>query len=288
MAPAAAAPSVTIVIPAYNEAEGLGRVLADLLPAGLAREVIVVDDGSTDATAAIAEAAGARVLRHAANRGYGSALKTGIRAASTDLVLTMDADGQHRLDHARALCQAAGSLDMAVGQRTRLLHSPLWRMPGKWLLGFLAGRLVRRRIPDLNSGLRLFRRDVVGRYLHLCPEGFSFSTTITLCLLARGYAVAWVPIEVEPRVGRSTVTVRAGLETLVLLLRVACLFNPLRVFIPISLICGLAGVAWGIPYLWWGRGVSVGMLLALVTALLLFVLGLLCDQISSLRLEKYE
>jgi hypothetical protein len=161
-------------------------------------------------------------------------------------------------------------------------------MPGKWLLWSMANYLTRRKIPDLNSGLRLIRREVALRYLHLCPSGFSFSTTITMALLSRGYSVAYVPIQVKKRVGKSTVSVATGLDTIILILRIAALFNPLRVFIPISLLIGLVGLAWGIPFALVGRGVSVGSMLAIVTATLIFGLGLLCDQISQLRLERFE
>jgi hypothetical protein len=177
---------------------------------------------------------------------------------------------------------------MIVGQRTALLHSQLWRMPGKWLLSIMANYLSRQRIPDLNSGFRLMRRDVVTKYMHLCPPGFSFSTTITMAFFNRGFNVAYVPIEVEKRIGKSTVSLSTGLETIILILRIAALFDPLRVFIPISLFVGLVGVLWGIPYTLLGNGISVGSMLAIVTATLLFSLGLICDQISQLRLERYE
>jgi hypothetical protein len=177
---------------------------------------------------------------------------------------------------------------MVVGQRARAIHSPLWRMPGKWLLTILTNHLIGRRIPDLNSGLRLLRREVALKYLHLCPSGFSFSTTMTMALLCRGYDVTFAPIEVQPRLGHSTVSWTTGFETLVLVLRVAVLFNPMRVFIPASLLIGAIGIAWGVPYMVLGRGVSVGSMLAIVTAVLLFGLGLLCDQVSQMRLERFE
>jgi glycosyltransferase involved in cell wall biosynthesis len=281
---------VTVIIPAYNEAASISTVVGDLVSAALPfiAEIIVVDDGSSDETGRLAQAAGARLIAHRQNRGYGAALKSGIRAAQTEFVLTYDADGQHRPDQLAAIWAAHEDADMVVGARQALLHSPLWRMPGKWLLNLLANYLMRRRIPDLNSGLRLLRREVISRYLHLCPNGFSFSTTSTLALLSRGYDVVFTPITVAPRAGRSTVSLRAGLDTIVLILRIAALFEPLRIFVPASLLSFLAGIFWGIPYALAGRGVSVGALLAIVTAILLFGLGILSDQISQLRLERYE
>lgn len=281
---------LTIIIPAYNEERAIKPVLERLKTTcpELIEEIIVVDDGSTDNTAQIAEEVGVRVIRHSRNKGYGASLKTGIRAVHTDFVLTMDSDGQHKAEDIARLWAATDHNDMIVGQRTALLHSQLWRMPGKWLLSIMANYLSRQRIPDLNSGFRLMRRDVVMKYMHLCPSGFSFSTTITMAFFNRGFNVAYVPIEVEKRIGKSTVSLSTGLETIILILRIAALFDPLRVFIPISIFVGSVGVLWGIPYALLGNGISIGSMLAIVTATLLFSLGLICDQISQLRLERYE
>jgi glycosyltransferase involved in cell wall biosynthesis len=254
----------------------------------LIEAIIVVDDGSSDDTASIAESTGVRVIQHKRNKGYGASLKTGIRAARTEFVLTMDSDGQHQAEDIGRLWEKAGHSDMVVGQRTSLIHSPLWRMPGKWLLSFMANYLTRQHIPDLNSGFRLMRREVVMKYMHLCPPGFSFSKTITMAFFNRGYNVAYVPIDVKKRVGASTVSLATGLETIILILRIATLFDPLRIFIPISIFTASVGILWGIPYTLSGRGISVGSMLAIVTALLMFSLGLICDQISQLRLERYE
>ena len=284
---------VTIVIPAHNEEKAIGEVLSRFLahrhPA--VAEVIVVDDGSSDRTAEIAEQHGARVLRHPRNRGYGAALKTGIREVTSEYILTMDADGQHRMDDVMKLCDAVAAdhpPDAVIGNRTRLLHSPLWRMPGKWILKLLARILTQRPIPDLNCGLRVVRREVLRRYLHLCPSGFSFSTTITMALLTRGYGVEFVPIQVERRLGKSMVSVGTGFQTILLVLRLASLFNPLRVFLPLALAFILFGIAWTAPYTLEGQGVTVASLLAIVTGVVLFGLGLICDQVAQLRLERYE
>lgn len=282
--------TLTIVIPAFNEEQAIGSVVASVLRrcADVVQDVVVVDDGSSDATGKIAEDAGATVIRHRKNMGYGAALKTGILAARTEYVLTMDSDGQHSADDVLRLWGAAGEHDMVVGRRTDLIHSSLWRMPGKWLLWLLACHLTQCAIPDLNSGLRLVRREVALRYLHVCPQGFSFSTTVTMALLSRGYDVEYIPIQVGKRTGRSTVSVTTGLETIMLILRVATLFGPLRVFVPVSVVIGVLGIAWGAPFVFMGHGISVGAMLAIVTSILLFGLGLLCDQISQLRLERFE
>ena len=281
---------LTVVIPAHNEEQTVGSVVRSVQEAcsEFLHEIVVVNDGSSDSTARVAAEAGARVISHNRNLGYGAALKTGIRSAQTDFVLTMDSDGQHRAEHVIQLWKSEEERDMVVGKRMNLIHSPLWRMPGKWILGLMANYLTGQSIPDLNSGLRLMKRNVALKYLHLCPSGFSFSTTISMVLIKRGYDVAYLPIKVQRRAGKSTVSVTTGLETVILVLRIAALFDPLRVFIPASILTGALGALWSVPYLMVGRGVSIGSMLAIVTAVLLFGIGLVCDQISQLRLERYE
>jgi glycosyltransferase involved in cell wall biosynthesis len=284
------AETLTVIIPAFNEAAGIATVLDELKRdcGQFVTTIIVVDDGSSDDTARIASEHGAVVIRHPANLGYGAALKTGLRRSETTYIATFDADGQHLATDLRRLWEARAGAAMIIGARQQLVHSPLWRMPGKWLLGAVASYLVRQPIPDLNSGLRLLSRDLAMRYAHLCPRGFSMSTTLTMAVLSRGWPVAFVPIDVRKRTGRSTVTVATGFETAVLLLRIICLFNPLRLFVPMSVVIAAIGVLWGVPYATAGRGVSVGSMLAIVMAVLLFSLGLICDQVSQLRLERHE
>ena len=280
---------LTVVIPAFNEERHLGRALEEVFEecGDFVAEVIVVDDRSQDATAEVAARAGARVLSHRENRGYGAALKTGILASRTEYVLTMDGDGQHRGEDVRRLWEQAEDHDMVVGLRPEVLHTRLWRLPGKWLLWTIANYLVRRRIPDLNSGLRLMRRDQVMKYLHICPAGFSFSTTITMAFLSRGQHVEYVPIKVRPG-GKSTVRIKTGLDTFILILRTITLFNPLRLFIPLSVLSTVFGVAWGLPMVVAREGLSIGAMQAILTGMLLFFMGLLSDQVSQLRLERFE
>jgi glycosyltransferase involved in cell wall biosynthesis len=284
------AESLTIIIPAYNESTSIAAVVEGLrqLRAGYIADVMVVDDGSSDRTAEAARQAGAEVLQHPRNIGYGAAIRTGLRRADTEWVMTFDADGQHSPADVQRLWNARADADMVVGARGGLIHSEYWRMPGKWLLTWTANRLTGRTLPDLNSGLRLMRREIALRYIHLCPAGFSTSTTMTLAFISRGWRVEYVPIQVRSRSGASTVSVATGLETLILVIRLIALFNPLRVFVPASVISAAIGIGWGIPYAWLGRGISIGSMLALVTSVLLFGLGVLCDQISQLRLERHE
>ncbi len=285
---------LSVVVPAYNEQENIVPFLNGL-KAHLARiepdhEIIIVNDGSSDRTGTLMETiSGIRGIHHTKNRGYGAALKTGIKNALGRLVLTIDSDGQHHPQEVGRLLAEADRYDMVVGERTQLLHSSLWRMPGKWFLGWLANYLSRQKIPDLNSGLRIFKRELILKYLHLCPDGFSISTTSTLVFFNRGYSVKYVPITVNKRLdGKSTVSVKTGLETILLILRIIMLFEPLRLFLPLSIICAMLGVSWGIRYLLIGQGLSIGALLLILTGIVLFFFGLLADQIAALRKERYE
>jgi glycosyltransferase involved in cell wall biosynthesis len=289
-------PILSVIMPVYNESGTIGNLLDACL--NLARvhnwEIIVVDDGSTDETAKqIQQRVDGRCLKlitHKRNRGYGGAIKTGIGASSSPRIATMDSDGQHDPNDLARLFPLLDGYDLVVGMRTSLIHSPPFRMPGKWILKGLATYLSGQKIPDLNSGLRLFRTDLIKKYLHLCPDGFSFSTTTTLVFLNRGYAVAYEPITIHPRSesGNSKVKLSTGFSTIILILRIMSLFNPLRVYIPASVLLGIAGVLWGLPYIILQRGVSVGALLLIITSILLFFFGLLTDQVAQLRLEKYE
>ncbi|MGR3173277.1 MAG: glycosyltransferase family 2 protein [Candidatus Scalindua sp.] len=280
---------VSIIIPAFNEEETIEQVVNSIRSEFPEGEIVVVDDGSYDNTAVFAEKAGATVIRKRENQGYGAAIKTGILSSKSDYVVTFDADGQHNVKDIIRILKFVRNNDMVIGIREKLLHSNLWRMPGKWLLVILASYLVGKRIPDLNSGLRVMHRKTVLKYLHLCPSGFSFSTTITMTMLSRNYRVAYVPIDVKRRKGKSTVTLKTGMDTLILIIRISTLFNPLRIFLPISILMWIIGIACGIPGIL-REGVTIGIhsMLAIVSGIMLFGIGLLSDQISQMRLEHFE
>jgi glycosyltransferase involved in cell wall biosynthesis len=285
---------LTIVMPAYNEEHSIRAALEQLLPACERRgwRVIVVDDGSTDGTASQVEALlprdYLRLIEHPVNRGYGAALKTGVRASDTAWVATMDSDGQHRVEDLVMLYEHLIDFDLMIGKRDKRIHSPLWRMPGKWMLQGMAVFLMRRTIPDLNSGMRIFRREVLVKYLHLFPDGFSFSTTSTMIFINRGYAVDFLPITVNERIGKSTVKLSTGFNTLLLILRLAMLLDPLRLFLPMSFLLIGVGLLWTIPFLVMQEGYSIGALLLIMTGVLIFVVALLSDQIAALRKERFE
>lgn len=277
----------TIVIPAYNEERGLAKALPPLMASAGAKgwEVIVIDDGSTDGTAEAARREGAIVIRHPDNKGYGAALKSGIRRASRETIVTMDADSQHDAARIESLLEHMDRYDMVVGARRGMRGL---RAPGKLLLALVANFLAGVKIPDLNSGFRAFRRDTVRSFLHFCPNTFSFTTTITLAYLREGYAVKYVPIEADERVGRrSTVRFfRDGYKTLLLIIRVIVLFNPLKVFVPVSLILFATGAAFTIyGIVDFGRAPNLGVI-TILSSVILFFMGVLADQISALRRER--
>jgi glycosyltransferase involved in cell wall biosynthesis len=278
---------LSVIIPAYNEEGGIAgvveRLQAVLSGMALATEVIVVDDGSADQTAARAEAAGAVVVRHGQNRGYGASLKTGIRRARFDRVAILDADGTYPPEALPELWAAAADQDMVVGARKKgKVHIPLVRRPAKALLRWLASYLSGYPIPDLNSGFRIMRREVVLRYFSLLPSGFSFTTTITLAMLVAGFDVRYVDIEYHRRTGRSHIRpIRDTLGFLALILRTVLYFNPLRIFLPLALFFMVAGAAvFLLSWAYLARPLDTTSLLLIVTGVQLAGVGMVADVVA--------
>ncbi|MBW2731158.1 MAG: glycosyltransferase [Deltaproteobacteria bacterium] len=289
--PAGTPPEVTVVIPAFNEEEGIGETLDTLLasttPGARTFEIVVVDDGSSDNTAQMAARPGVRVLRHKRNRGYGAALKTGVLGARGEIVAFYDADNQFDPADLHKVVNELENVDAVLGNRTAESHTPFSRRGGKRLLGWLANYLARQKIPDLNCGLRAMRRDLLLEYLHLWPQGFSASTTTTLVLLKEGYDVSFVPVTVKKRLGTSSVKIfRDGFNTVLLIIRLTTLLDPFRVFIPAAILLFFAGLAWGVRYMIEGAGLSVAALFLMVSGVNIFFFGLLADQIAALRRER--
>jgi len=283
---------VSIVIPAFNEEEGLGAVLDALRPwqEGGA-EIIVVDDGSTDRTAQVASSRGARVIRHRNNKGYGAALKAGIRAADREIVVTFDADGQFDTADIGRLVEALEHSDMVVGVRPKGAGSPTLRKPGKWLLARTANYLAQTDIPDLNCGFRTLPTETALKFLNLLPNGFSFTTTLTLAMFKDGYNVDYIPVTVRPRrTGKSSVRVADGFNTLLLIVRIIALFDPLKVFLPASGLLLVAGIAyWALDSFVLRRpNIPSGAVILLVSAVLVFLFGILADQVSAIRRGQNE
>jgi glycosyltransferase involved in cell wall biosynthesis len=278
----------SIIIPAYNEEDGIVGVIKAIQELKLngEYEVIVVDDGSTDKTYdQVSKLEGIKVIRHPYNKGYGSALKTGIRKAQYDICLIMDSDGQHDPKYIPELIREMEDNEMVVGARSKDSQFSLSRKPGKWLLSVLANFLSDIKIPDLNSGLRAIKKDRIKEFMHILPNGFSFSTTITLALLKAGYNVKYIPVMTRKRVGRkSTVSAaRDGFNTVLLIIRTILLFNPLKVFVPVSLAMFIAGFLFSLYgviayHRFPGTGITV-----ILTSVIIFFVGILADQISLLR-----
>jgi glycosyltransferase involved in cell wall biosynthesis len=278
------APAISVVVPAYDEesqvAPEIERLRGALEAGGIPHEIILVDDGSSDKTAERAEGAGALVVRHPRNRGYGAALKTGIRRARHDLIVITDADGTYPPESIPALLEHAADYDMVVGARTgEDVHIPLVRRPAKWFLARLASYLAGTRIPDLNSGLRVMKRRVVERFDPILPSGFSFTTTITLAMLCNDYLVQYVPINYKKRVGSSKIRPGHAYDFFLLILRTIVYFNPLKVFLPAGALLFLAGLG-KFGYDLWVGNLSESAVLGLVGALLVWAIGLLSDQIA--------
>ncbi|MFA6039761.1 MAG: glycosyltransferase family 2 protein [Candidatus Peribacteraceae bacterium] len=280
-----------IVIPAFNEAAALRGVLEELVTylgqQRIAAQVIVVDDGSSDRTAEEALAVpGVRLIRHPYNKGYGAALKTGIQAAQTEWCITYDADRQHTPDLISLFLPfLTDGNDMVVGKREGY-RGPWIRQPGKKLISFVANYVTERKIPDLNSGLRAFRRAAFLRYMHLFPNGFSLSTTSTVCFFKENLNVVYVPIRIRERVGKSTVRPRDFGKTLMLVLRIIMLFSPLRIFLPACFFFALLTVADIALEYAMTKSIANQSAVALVSlASLTFFFGLLADQIAAIRRE---
>ena len=278
--------SVTVVVPAFNEVQSIGGVVTALREAARWHEVLVVDDGSADGTAAAAEAAGARVIVHPYNKGNGAAIKSAIRAARGDWMLIVDGDGQHRPEDATRLVARLGEFDLVVGARDAATQATLSRRWGNAVLNALAAYLTERPIPDLTSGFRGARRDGLLEFIHLLPNGFSTPTTTTLAFIKAGYNVAFEPIAARPRVGTSKIRLaRDGAAFFLILLKVITVFSPLRVFAPISAAAFALGVAYGVWTVIQHSRIPNGAVLLLMFAVVVFLVGLVSEQISSLRFE---
>jgi glycosyltransferase involved in cell wall biosynthesis len=278
--------STSVVIPAVNEGPAIAEVVAGLRAAGPWREILVVDDGSTDDTAARASQAGARVLRHPYNKGNGAAVKTGIRHAAGDYVLVMDGDGQHRFEDAVRLVNALGEYDLVVGARSARTQASGARRAGNVLLNRLASHLTGRAIPDLTSGFRAARRQYLLEFIHLLPNGFSTPTTTTLAFLKAGYNVRFEPTAARTRVGHSKIRfARDGVKFFLILLKVITIFSPLRVFLPVSLAAFLVGSGYAAWTIWTQSHITNSSVLLIMFAVIVFLVGLVSEQISALRFE---
>jgi glycosyltransferase involved in cell wall biosynthesis len=280
---------LSIVVPAYNEVDAIVPTIEQLdemiKSAGLDAEIVVVDDGSTDGTYEKAAQTVARVIRKEENVGYGHSLKTGIVQSKSNFVAIIDADGTYPADKIPEMLEMCETADMIVGNRGAAMTGvPLVRKPAKWVLNKLANILAQRKIPDLNSGLRVFRRESIERFLGLMPDGFSFSTTSTLCMICSNLRVVYTPISYAKRVGHSKIRPTDFFRFMLLVVRIIVLFHPLRVFLPLGAVLFALGAAKGI-YDIFQMNLSESAIFALLAALVVWSLGLIADMISRLHFK---
>ena len=277
-------PSISIVLPAKNEASSLEKLLPQIRAAHPDAEIVVVDDGSSDDTATIAKALGARVVRHPYSIGNGAAVKTGARAAVGELLVFCDADGQHNpADIGRLLARLEQGHDMVVGARNNASQASIGRSWANKLYNWLASWVVGQRVADLTSGFRAVHADKFREFLHLLPNGFSYPTTITMAFFRAGYAVGYEPIVAARRIGKSHIRpFRDGARFFLIIFRIGVLYSPLKLFLPISLTSFVLGAGYyAHTYLAEGRLTNMSALL-LSTSILIFLLGLVAEQITML------
>ena len=276
---------LSVLIPAFNEEEiieaSIQKVRETMDALAIPYEVVVVNDGSRDRTGELAAATGVTVVSHTVNRGYGASLKSGIRASRHGWVAITDADGTYPIEDLARLIRECGSFDMVVGARTgEHVRIPFLRRPAKWFINKLANYLSGYKIPDLNSGLRIFRREIAERFFHLFPEGFSFTTTITVASLSSGYQVKFLPINYFKRVGSSSISpLRDFIGFTLLVVRLVTYFKPLNVFLPAAMVLFTAGFAKAIVDLVRTNAFGVGSSLIMLTGIQLGFMGLLADLI---------
>lgn len=283
------APLVSVVLPAYNEAGTIGQVLEEIRGLPLNLEMIVVDDGSSDSTADVAREYASRVISHPANRGNGAAVRTGIRAATGSVIVLMDADGQHDPRDIILLVEEMARYDMVVGARSwnsgtmpRNIANLIYRWFASYITGF--------RVKDLTSGFRAIRASLAKSMCYLLPNTYSYPTTMTLSVARAGYGIKYVPIVVSRRrAGSSNIAIlRDGIRFFVIMAKIATLFSPLKVFGPIGVMVALPGVVYAIYRLFIGRAWTIPIIISLTMGALILVLGLISEQIATLRLQNME
>jgi glycosyltransferase involved in cell wall biosynthesis len=284
----AAARNLSIIIPAKNESGAIGALVAEVRRLYTNAEILVVDDGSEDDTAQLAEAAGATVVSHPVSLGNGAAVKAGARAATGDVLVMMDGDGQHQpKDIAALVAKLDEGYDMAIGARDSGSHAGFGRLAANGLYNVFASLISGHRIPDLTSGFRASRADYFRRFLYLLPNGFSYPTTITMAFLRSGFPVTFVPIKAEERTGKSHIRpVRDGLRFLAIIFKIATLYAPLKVFLPISGVFFASGLGYyAYTFVTVGRFTNMSMLI-LSASVIIFLIGLISEQITALTFTK--
>lgn len=289
--------NLSVIIPAYNEEESLKVLLPELLAfvKQTDLQLIIVNDGSKDGTKQVLESHSGsenfKIYHHKVNRGYGGAIKTGIRNSDTTYSITIDADGQHDLEDVLSLQKSIiqEDADMIVGSRMAHKDASVYRGLGKWLIRSFAKMLLPIHIEDINSGMKIYNTELAKRYIRLCPDHMAFSDIIAMVFISKRHLVLEQPINIKPRTaGVSTISTLTAIETVKEILNIVILFNPMRVFFPLAFISIAIALAWGIPIALRGRGVSTGAMLGFTTGVLFFFLGLLAEQLSQIRKDSVD
>lgn len=279
---------LSAIIPVHNEDKTINQVIDDLknelYKLDLDFEIIVVNDASTDKSREVIEKiSGIRILHHSTNKGYGASLKTGIKEARFNNLLFFDADGQHKTEHISEMIKHVDDFDLISGARIGY-KGPVVRQPGKKILQWLAQYLSKQKIPDLNCGLRIVKKDKISKFLHLLCNEFSFSTTTLLMFASEELPIKYVPITINKREGGSKVRPKHAMDTLIYILRTILLTNPLRIFLPISIVLFIATIVSG-AYDIFARSLNLTdqTIILFVAFLFMFFFGLLADQTASIK-----
>ena len=281
---------VSIIIPAYNEAQTIGDIVSRIRALYPDFEIIVVNDGSTDETAVIAEEAGATVYSHPYNIGNGAAIKSGIRAASGDILVFMDADFQHNPEDIETMLNHFPDYDMVVGARSNKDQTSLGRALGNKIYNWLASYVSKYKVQDLTSGFRAIKSDIAKQFLYLLPNSYSYPTTLTLGVLRTGRALKYIPITVKVRkAGKSNIKIfKDGIRFFMIIVKICTLFSPFRIFLPVSFIMFCLGLCYYIyTFLTSGRFTNMSALL-FTTSIIIFMMGLISEQICQMRFERRE
>ena len=279
---------LSVIIPAKNEAAIIGEVVASVRERYPRAEILVVNDGSDDDTALRAEESGASVISHPVSLGNGAAIKSGARAASGDVLVMMDGDGQHKADDIQSLIdKLTEGYNMVIGARDSGSHADVGRLAANGLYNVFASMISGHRILDLTSGFRAVRADLFKKFLYLLPNGFSYPTTITMAFLRSGYPVTFLPIKAEKRTGKSHIRpIRDGLRFMAIIFKIATLYAPLKVFLPISGFFFVSGLGYyAYTFFTMGRFTNMSMLI-LSASVIIFLIGLISEQITALTFTR--